>query len=65
MSKIDDEILKLSKDELLSLFEMMRMKNTRFEKDLYDVLTLIRANKRAQGGRGWYHISETPSQKAG
>jgi hypothetical protein len=52
MSKIDDEILKLSKDELLSLFEMMRMKNTRFEKDLYDVLTLIRANKRAQGGRG-------------
>lgn len=64
MSKIDDEILKLSKDELLSLFEMMRMKNTRFEKDLYDVLTLIRANKRAQGGRGWYQ-SETPSQRAG
>ena len=64
MSKIDDEILKLSKDELLSLFEMMRMKNTRFEKDLYDVLTLIRANKRAEA-RKWYHISETPTQKAG
>jgi len=52
VSDIDRQIMELDKDELLQLFELMRLKNTRFEKDLYDVLTLIRANKRAQGGRG-------------
>ena len=56
MSDIDRQIMELDKDELLQLFELMRLKNTRFEKDLYDVLTLIRANKRAQTDRDW----ETP-----
>jgi hypothetical protein len=49
MSSIDDEIKSLSTSELLQLFDMLRMKNSRFEKDLYDALTLIRANKRARG----------------
>jgi len=49
MSSIDDEIRSLSTSELLQLFDMLRMKNSRFEKDLYDALTLIRANKRARG----------------
>ena len=49
MSSIDDEIKSLSASELLQLFDMLRMKNSRFEKDLYDALTLIRANKRARG----------------
>jgi hypothetical protein len=49
MSSIDDEIKELSAAELRQLFDMLRMKNSRFEKDLYDALTLIRANKRARG----------------
>jgi len=49
VSDIDKMILELSNAELIQLFEMMRVKITRFEKDLYDVLTLIRANKRARG----------------
>ena len=49
VSDIDKMLTELSNAELLQLFEMMRLKNTRFEKDLYDVLTLIRANKRARG----------------
>ena len=49
VSDIDKMIKELSNTELLQLFEMLRLKNTKFEKDLYDVLTLIRANKRARG----------------
>jgi len=49
MSSIDEQIKELSTSELLQLFDMLRMKNARFERDLYDALTLIRANKRARG----------------
>jgi len=52
MMSIDDEIKSLSKEELLQLFELLSFRNSTFEKDLYDCLTLIRANRRAQGGRG-------------
>jgi hypothetical protein len=48
MSDIDDQIKSLTKDELLSLFELMRLKNVRWERDLYDVLTMIRIAKRAE-----------------
>jgi len=51
-SEIDKIITTLSKEELVQLFELLSFRNSRFEKDLYDVLTLIRANRRAQGGRG-------------
>ena len=36
MSSIDDEIKELSAAELRQLFDMLRMKNSRFEKDLYE-----------------------------
>tara|TARA_R100000734_G_C3313422_1_gene104720 strand:- start:752 stop:907 length:156 start_codon:yes stop_codon:yes gene_type:complete len=49
MSSIDEQINELSASELRQLFDILRMKNSRFEKDLYDALTLIRANKRARG----------------
>ena len=49
MNNIDEQINELSASELRQLFDILRMKNSRFEKDLYDALTLIRANKRARG----------------
>jgi|TARA_R100001086_G_C11698619_1_gene220722 hypothetical protein len=49
---IDKEIQNLTKDELMQLFELLSFKSPAFEKNLYDALTLIRANRRAQGGRG-------------
>jgi spermidine synthase len=49
VSSIDDQINELSASELRQLFDLLRMKDSRFEKNLYDALTLIRANKRARG----------------
>ena len=49
MSSIDSQINELSAAELRQLFDLLRMKDSRFEKNLYDALTLIRANKRARG----------------
>lgn len=47
MSEIDKEINNLTAEELRTLFELLRFKDSRFEKSLYDALTLIRAQRRA------------------
>jgi GTPase Era involved in 16S rRNA processing len=52
MSAIDDELLNLTKEELIQVMNILTERNKRAEKDLYDILTMIRVNKRAQGGRG-------------
>jgi hypothetical protein len=47
VSEIDKEINNLTVEELRTLFELLRFKDSRFEKSLYDALTLIRAQRRA------------------
>jgi len=52
MSAIEDELNGLTKEELIQVMHILTERNKRAEKDLYDILTMIRVNKRAQGGRG-------------
>ena len=49
---IEEEIKSLSREELLQLFELMSFRNSKWDKALHEILAMIRANRRAQGGRG-------------
>ena len=49
---IDSELRDLSGEELLQLFEILKINSPQFEAALHTALTMIRANRRAQGGRG-------------
>jgi hypothetical protein len=49
---IDSELRDLSGEELLQLFEILKINSPAFEAALHTALTMIRANRRAQGGRG-------------
>jgi|TARA_R100000231_G_C5281060_1_gene151611 hypothetical protein len=47
--KIMDELQGLNKEELLQVINLLQMRNSKAEADLYDILTMIRVNKRARG----------------
>ena len=49
---IDDTLQDLSGEELLQLFEILKIRSPQFEAALHTALTMIRAKRRAQGGRG-------------
>jgi hypothetical protein len=44
-----DELQGLNKQELLQVIDLLQIRNSKAEADLYDILTMIRANKRARG----------------
>ena len=44
-----DELQVLNKAELLQVIDLLQIRNSKAEADLYDILTMIRANKRARG----------------
>ena len=52
MSNTATELQDLSAEELRQLFLILEIKSPKFESALYTALTMIRANRRAQGGRG-------------
>mgnify|MGYP003666583240 CR=1 FL=1 len=41
-----DELLKLTHAELIQLFLVLEMKNSTFEKDLYDAIHMLRVQRR-------------------
>ena len=49
---IDAELKDLSLAELLQLFEILKIHSPQFESSLHTALTMIRADRRAKGGRG-------------
>ena len=49
MNEIENIINELDAGELRQVLFMLSERNHKAEKDLYDILTLIRANKRARG----------------
>ena len=49
MTKIMDELNVLTKEELLQVLQLLQINNSKAEADLYDILAMIRVNKRARG----------------
>lgn len=44
-----DELNVLTKEELLQVLQLLQINNSKAEADLYDILAMIRVNKRARG----------------
>ena len=49
MSNIMEEMNGLDREELIQVLKLLSIRNASAESDLYDILTMIRVNKRARG----------------